>query len=608
MWYFARVTFVVFIILNSSDAQPTNSMQFQMSRIERGIRSTNGVVKIAELHSAVACALFGISQDNSHAVNYDTSRKLCEVISMHGSVMEMQNSYPYVFAAINNTNDLLATGVRDICTHGPVQWKEQATRDYMTLENVVHADEAFEWNYVCKATVGDSEIPGVVDSSKECQFVYKNLPSFSELYRTLTVVVDNGLVSANWMSYTIGDEVPEEAFIGGHLSVVTPLYVCRAFVDGVQYIGHYNPRAGLAYIHSGSVQYPTTVSLLSFSPNGPTSAGPTTDWPCPRYHVRIASLQYEYIQHYGSHAIPSWAVISSSSYALGESAGVFSAPGKFSDSNDKFYMVCGNTEGAQLWGRLLKTSFSVQWEPFLAGSDVPYNAFLASHTIENDPLYIVMHTKYRYAIGFYNPRTKSTNIQYRGVRHPASVHILTFSWPQGSASWSDANYEAYSGPITAIRIQHETSITGIKFRFGAQWSSGFWLESPAATFTEINFNAREYITGVKIGLNDTLGYLELYTNLNTYGPFGKASGYKTISMFTHCGHVHHFSGYLRWDEIGRINKTFSFAMHGDSCTWNSCWNVIPRPGVFIVYIWHCNSYRCGAVKTNAVFYIWCIIW
>ena len=147
-----------------------------------------------------------------------------------------------------------------------------------------------------------------------------------------------------------------------------------------------------------------------------------------------------------------------------------------------------------------------------------------------------------------------------------AVQILTLPQPQGSTSWSDAGYEAYSGPVTAVRIQHGDSITGIQCRFGAQWSVGFWSKSPEVIFTEINLKTHEYLTGVKIGLNDTLDYLKLYSNLDTYGPYGEASGDKNVSMFTRCGQIHHFSGYLRWDEIEKINKTSSFALHGDSCT------------------------------------------
>ena len=58
----------------------------------------------------------------------------------------------------------------------------------------------------------------------------------------------------------------------------------------------------------------------------------------------------------------------------------------------------------------------------------------------------------RYSIGFYNPKTELTNIQYKGVKQPTSVQILTIPQLQESTSWSDAGYEAYSGPITAVRI------------------------------------------------------------------------------------------------------------------------------------------------------------
>ena len=47
---------------------------------------------------------------------------------------------------------------------------------------------------------------------------------------------------------------------------------------------------------------------------------------------------------------------------------------------------------------------------------------------------------------------------------------------------------------------------------------------------------------MKIGMNDTLDYIVMLTNLDTYGPFGNGSGGKNVSMFTRCGQIHHFSG------------------------------------------------------------------
>ena len=193
----------------------TRLAHLQLLRIERGLRSTSGIVMTTELQSVSACVLFGSSLENCHVVNYDTSMLLCEVISTHGSLLEMQNNSSYVFAAINNTNDILDTGVGSICVQGPVQWKEQATLVYIALENVVHCDEASGRSYVCKVTIGDNEIPGVVDNDRRCHFVYKDFRGTSSLYRTLTMDPESGLAAA-WVSYRIGDDVHGAAFIGGH--------------------------------------------------------------------------------------------------------------------------------------------------------------------------------------------------------------------------------------------------------------------------------------------------------------------------------------------------------------------------------------------------------
>ena len=121
-------------------------------------------------------------------------------------------------------------------------------------------------------------------------------------------------------------------------------------VNGVQYAGYYNPDTALAYIHSGSVLYPTTVDLLIFSPSGPTRAGPTADWPCPRYHVQFASPYYEYIEHYGPNAMPSWAVVSGNNHAVGEAAGAFSTPAKYyHGSHGTCYSIIRGIKGGHKW-------------------------------------------------------------------------------------------------------------------------------------------------------------------------------------------------------------------------------------------------------------------
>ena len=366
MRHFVRVASVILVILANAGVQTNRLVHLQLFRIERGLRSTSGIVMTTELQSVSACVLFGSSLEKCHAVNYDTSMLLCEVISTHGSLLEMQNNSSSVFAAINNTNDILDTGVGSICVQGPVQWKEQAILDYIALENVVHCDEASGRSCVCKVTIGDNEIPGVVDNDRRCHFVYKDLTGKSSLYRTLTMDPESGLAAA-WVSYRIGDDVPGAAFIGGHLSPGTPLYVCRAPVNGVQYAGYYNPNTGLAYVHSDSVHYPTVVDLLFFSPSGPTFVGPTVDWPCPRYHVQIASHSYDYIEHYGRKRIPSWAVTSGNQYAVGESGPTFIKP----DQRNPWIKD-------QLWNDLLSTILHLQLPNFVScGRDKP------SHMTQN---------------------------------------------------------------------------------------------------------------------------------------------------------------------------------------------------------------------------------
>ena len=561
VWPFVRAFFVVFIL----PATTARLVHFSVSKTERGLRSTSGIISTIELPLVSACILYGVSLEYCHAVNYDTSSGLCEIVSTHGSLLEMVHEPSYIFVALDNRNDILDTGVRSACVQGPVQWKEQAKVNYIALGNEVYADEVTRKGYVCKATVYENELIGTTNPNNACIFYYKHLRGYSDLYRILVLDPDAGL-SATWASYIIGDEVPKGAFAGGHLSTDTPLYVCRAPVKGVNYTGYYNPDTALAYI-KGLVLHNATVDLLIFSPSGPTSGGPTADWPCPRYHVQVASLGFEYIPHYGATDFPSWSVNAGNRLLVGESAGAFSTPAKFRHINGKYYSVYGGRNGYRQWGHLLKTSLSYRWEPFEVGSEIPYNAFLGAYSIENDPVYIVMNPTYAYSIGTYNSKTNSTEIEHYGIKHPTSVQILTLPQPQGSSSWSDAGYNTYSGPITAIRIQLGVTVTGIKCRFGAQWSAGFWSDDHAVDVTQIDLKTNEYITGVKIGLGDTMDYIELFTNFDTYGSFGKASGGKNVSMFTRCGQIHHFSGYLRWDENELTNKTFSFAVHGESCTW-----------------------------------------
>ena len=83
-----------------------------------------------------------------------------------------------------------------------------------------------------------------------------------------------------------------------------------------------------------------------------------------------------------------------------------------------------------------------------------------------------MKRSLQHSIGSYDRITGQVDIQFYGIKHPSKVDILTLSLLTGSSAWTVDGYYLYSGPITAIRIQHGATITGIQCRFGAQWSPG----------------------------------------------------------------------------------------------------------------------------------------
>ena len=92
MWYLVTMASMILIIFTITGVHTTSLVHFQMSRIERGLWSTSGIVMATEVPSVSTCVLLGMSLDNCHAVNYDTARLLCEVISLHDSLLEMQNN------------------------------------------------------------------------------------------------------------------------------------------------------------------------------------------------------------------------------------------------------------------------------------------------------------------------------------------------------------------------------------------------------------------------------------------------------------------------------------------------------------------------------------
>ena len=563
MWFLYALVPVVITLSSNMDTVQTHHIQLEVVRISPGLKCMNNVVEAVKTKSMRSCILHGMSLLNCHAVNYNIMDNTCEMIVSHGVIMQTQRNASSTLATFCNNHEILKTGVETICAQSSVQWVEQFQRAYRHYDSVVYAEDIVRDKQVCKAFVGDNELPGFMStSSKKCNFMHKGYVSSAEIYSVLVLDTATTL-QIEWIGYNVGESLPPGAFIGGRKADGTLLYICRALRNGVYYIGHYDSSGASATV--ASVGHPAEVDLLIFTPNGPTYAGPTADLACPRFHVIQAQREVSWVEHRGPEPMPTGVVLSNSYTAVAEASGVISTVAKFIDNGNRFCLAYGITTGCQTWGHLMLTSLSYQWEPFQAGSEIPYNAIIGAYTHENQPLYHVMKKSEDYSVGSYNAYTEKMEISYYGIKRPSVVDILTLNLPQGSSAWTDDGYYLLSGPITAIRIQHGTTITGIECRFGAQWSVGFWSNISPENVSEVKLQGHEYLKGVQVGFGETMNFIQLHTNLNTFGPFGNKQATKKFTMFTSCGHIYHFSGYLVWDENTKINKTFSFAIHGQHC-------------------------------------------
>ena len=563
MWCLHAFVSIVIALSSNIGAVQTHHIQLEVVRISPGLKCMNNVFEALKTKSMRSCILRGMSRSNCHAVNYNIMDNTCEMIVSHGVIMQTQRNASYTLATFYNNHDILKTGVETICAQSSVQWREQFQRAYRHYDNLVYADNVQRDKQVCKSFVGDNELPGFMStSSKKCNFMHDGYSGSAEIYSVL--VLDAGtMLQIEWIGYNVSESLPPGAFIGGRKADGTLLYISRALRNGVYYIGHYDSSDASASVPS--VGHPAQVDLLVFTPNGPISAGPTADLACPHFHVIQAQRDIDWVVHRGPETMPTGVVLSNSYTAVGKSSGAFSTIAKFIDNGNRFCLVYGVIVGCQTWGHLLLTSLSYQWEPFQAGSQVPYNAIVGAYTPENQPLYYVMKQTQDYSIGSYNAITGQVDIQYYGIKRPSQVDILTLSLPPGSSAWTDDGYYLYSGPITAIRIQHRATITGIQCRFGGQWSAGFWSNISPENISEVKLQENEYLKGIEIGFGETMNFIQFHTNLNTFGPFGNTEATKRFTMFTSCGNILHFSGYLVWNEVTKINRTFSFAIHGQRC-------------------------------------------
>ena len=545
------------------------SVELQLIFLEHGIKCISGVLSYSMQPSIAMCVFHGMSNQMCHAVNYNAVLKLCELIVSHESVLTFANDANFTFAAFNNTKEIIQTGTYQPCRMGNIQWKDQWKRTYVALSYPVYTDNASRDRYICKATVGDHELPGVVHvSQKTCKFVLHGKLSYAEFYMELVVVTPSNQ-NVVWWSHNVGDIVPRGAFVGGQTEKGIPLFVCRTLINGKYYSGYYDPSNGQASIHSGSLKHPSQIELLAFEPDGPNSAAAADKLHCPRPYVRQAYSGLEWVEHWSSDTKPPAAVISGTvpvTIAVGSIFIMTDTLAKIA-YNWRFCAAYGGKVACNQWGKMLVSSVAYEWVPFASGSIVPNSAVVVAHTVENDPLYAIMKDTMNFVVGQYNTKIGQATVELGGARHPVNMHILTIPSCNSLITWTDKGFNTLSGPITAMRIQHGDTITGIQCRFGAHWSSGFWSHAHAHTGeSQIDFRRNEYLRGVEIGLGDVFHFIKVLTNFEIYGPFGVYRADYNRSMITRCGQVEFFSGQICWNEAVQMNSTFALNVHGQICS------------------------------------------
>ena len=102
--------------------------------------------------------------------------------------MEFDNAANHTFVVFNNRQMIIERDAQQTCKSRGVEWEEMRTQSYVAPNNPVHVDDSTENRYVCKATVDDNELPGVVHvSQKNASLFFMGklalLPSSVELFQ-----------------------------------------------------------------------------------------------------------------------------------------------------------------------------------------------------------------------------------------------------------------------------------------------------------------------------------------------------------------------------------------------------------------------------------------
>ena len=92
---------------------------------------------------------------------------------------------------------------------------------------------------------------------------------------------------------------------------------------------------------------------------------------------------------------------------------------------------------------------------------------------------------------------------------------------------------------------------------------GFWSDAPSHdTESQLTFRGNAYVKGVEIVLGKKFHFIKVFTNIETYGPFGVFRESTSRTMVTRCGQVELFAGQVCWNETTQKNHTFLFSIHG----------------------------------------------
>ena len=548
-----------------------NALSFEnsFSRIYHGFRCSSGIMSRKDFPAISMCAVKCNMETGCHAINYRRLNHTCEIINSHGNKMHILKDPHSSFITLNSSevNIKAIADVKNQCRVGPVTW------GFMNGTQVPSNEVVFVSNntYLCRAEYGYALLPGAGYAGNQfCSFVFENTYNKVSRFRALYIENNSGF-GIEWIDYDMGSDIPTTAFQGGHSSEGNPLYICRAMIGNKFYPGYFDPLfQETKIVYNEQVITTPDIQLLIINPNGPTFGTTAGDMNCPRWHVSTAYTHFEWTFP-GFTTLPGVVSGGGPSNFVGLNTCDGQAIGKVLTWIGMF--VYGESVvWCKLPGilRVIRADVSVEWISYIAGSSLPNNALPLAHSPENSPLYATRYMPHEGgAVGSYNAHTGIASHEYDGIRHEKSFDVLGSRYQTAVETklWSDEGYENFNGPMTAIRVLHDASaVYGIQSRFGAQWSSGFWSSTESIdTIVQITLEDDEYIESVFVIMDEMLNGLVFHSNLRGYGPYGRQSGTRQLTLKTQCGQIKHFSGQAVWGNSLNKNISTMFAAHGQVC-------------------------------------------